>query len=75
MNDWKSIREAPYLGEPFLAAVEVHDASTKKFSHFDYAVLYMDEGRLHFYDEADTGWSADDYTLCLPFVAPTKAAP
>jgi len=70
---WRPIEEAPYLGEPFLAAVEVRAQLTKTFSHFDYAVLYMDEGKLYFYDDqSDTGWGLSDYTLCLPFSSPRK---
>lgn len=70
MTDWNPISEAPYLGEPFLAALPVYNTHTKGFMRFDYAVLYQDEGRLHFYDDVETGWAASDYTLCLPFKIP-----
>lgn len=71
---WKPISECPYSGEPFFAAIEVRNAYVKQFSHFDYSVLYMDEGRLHFYDDVETGWDANEYTLCLTFSPPPKPA-
>lgn len=71
---WKPITEAPYRGEPFLAAIEVHNAHTKAFSHFEYAILYMDEGKPRFYDDgSETGWAASDYTLCLAFPILSKS--
>lgn len=73
MNNWKPIAECPYLGEPFLAALPVYRAQTNEFMHFDYAILSMDEGRLHFYDDQlDTGWDVNDYTLCLAFSVPNQ---
>ena len=57
MNNWKPIAECPYLGEPFLAALPVYRAQTKRVHAFRlHAILSMDEGRLHFYDDQLVHW-------------------
>lgn len=70
-DGWRPISQAPHLGELFLAAIAVYRAKTGEFMHYDYAVLYMDEGRLYFYDDNETGWNPGDYEICLPFRMPT----
>lgn len=61
---WKTIECAPQDGKPFLAAVEVSSKETS--SHWEYTIMYWDEGRLNFYDPyGDTGWMCSDYTHCM----------
>ena len=70
--DWKPIDQCPYDGTTFLAAVKVDNSLTGK-SHWEYALMFMDEGLLHFSDEfGDTGWNTDDYTRWTAIVPPQK---
>lgn len=71
--DWKIIMDMETKdGETFLAAVEVKHSKTGE-TRWDYALMFWDEGRLHFCDEADTGWSADDYTHWAAIAPPVNS--
>ncbi len=71
--EWWESKQARLMIDLCEGALPVYSAQTKTFMHYDYAILYMDEGRLHFYDDqADTGWSVNDYTLCLAFSVPNQ---
>jgi len=62
MSDWQSKETMPKEGR-FLATLRVYSNSTKKFSHWDTHVLYLDEfGDL----EDDQGWELSDYEYWCP---------
>jgi hypothetical protein len=69
--DWRDFSTAPQDESTFLAAVQVYNNVTRKH-HWDYALMYFCEGQFKFADEADTGWSWDDYTHWTPISKPTN---
>lgn len=66
---WKHMASAPQDESTFLAAVLVHNNQTGK-DHWEYALMFFDEGRFRFFNDADTGWEPDDYTHWQPLVPP-----
>ncbi len=72
MAEWQEIETAPKDETTFLAAIAVYNNVTNRTT-WEYALIFYDEGQFQFFNDADTGWYAEDYTHWMPLPDPPSS--